>query len=89
MNQTTFQQSGAGLSQCDKILLALRVQQSCCGGMIEDTSWLSLPYLVEISGGYAVHSRVADLRKRGHDIEQMSVRRTGKVHSFYRLRGTA
>ncbi len=89
MNQTTFEQSGAGLSQADKILLALRVQQSCCGGMIADTGWLSLPYLVEFCGGYAVHSRVADLRKRGHDIEQMSVRRAGKVHSFYRLRETA
>ena len=86
MNQTTYEQSGAGLSQADKILLALRVQQSCCGGMIEDTGWLSLPYLVEFSGGYAVHSRVADLRKRGYDIEQTSVRRAGKVHSFYRLR---
>jgi hypothetical protein len=85
MNQTTYESSGAGLSQADKILLALRVQKSCCGGMIEDTGWLSLPYLVDVSGGYAVHSRVADLRKRGHDIEQMSVHRAGKVHSFYRL----
>jgi hypothetical protein len=85
MNQTTFESSGAGLTQCEKILLALRTQQACCGGMIEDTGWLSLPYLVDVSGGYAVHSRVADLRKRGHDIEQMSVHRAGKVHSFYRL----
>lgn len=89
MNQTTFEQSGAGLSQADKILFALRSQQSCCGGMIEDAGWLSLPQLVNVSGGYAVHSRVADLRKRGHDIEQTSVRRGGKVHSFYRLKGTA
>lgn len=86
MNQTNYEQSGAGLSQADKILFALHAQQSFCGGMVEDGGWLSLPQLVNVSGGYAVHSRVADLRKRGYDIEQTSVRRAGKVHSFYRLR---
>jgi hypothetical protein len=89
MNQAMYENSGSGLSQAEKILLALRVQQACCGGLIKDTDWVSLPYLVDVSGGYAVHSRVADLRKLGHDIEQMSVRRSGKVHSFYRLKGNA
>ena len=85
MNQTTFQQSGAGLSQCDLVLMAL----SDAASDRMDPQWVSLPDLVQACGGYAVHSRVADLRKRGYDIEQMSVRRAGKVHSFYRLKGTA
>ena len=85
MNQSTYEQSGVGLSQCDLVLMAL------CDAASDrmDPQWVSLPDLVQACGGYAVHSRVADLRKRGHDIEQTSVRRGGKVHSFYRLKGTA
>lgn len=89
MNQTTYEQSGAGLSQCDLVLLRLRRAFNNAKRYNVPVDWVSLPDLVEECGGYAVHSRVADLRKRGHDIEQMSVRRDGKVHSFYRLRGTA
>jgi hypothetical protein len=83
MNQTTYEQSGSGVSQADRIFDALLRASTECA--VAD-GWVTLPQLVAISGGYAVHSRIADLRKRGHDIEQMSVRRTGKVHSFYRLR---
>jgi len=83
MNQTTYEQSGSGVSQADRIFDALLRASTGCA--VAD-GWVTLPQLVAISGGYAVHSRVADLRKRGYDIEQTSVRRAGKVHSFYRLR---
>ncbi len=83
MNQTTYEQPGAGVSQADRLFDALLRASTECA--VAD-GWVTLPQLVAISGGYAVHSRVADLRKRGYDIEQTSVRRAGKVHSFYRLR---
>jgi hypothetical protein len=83
MNQITYEQFGAGVSQADRILDALLRAST---DLAVADGWVTLPQLVAISGGYAVHSRVADLRKRGYDIEQTSVRRAGKVHSFYRLR---
>lgn len=86
MNQTTYERSGAGVSQADRIFDALLRASTECA--VAD-GWVTLPQLVAISGGYAVHSRVADLRKRGYDIEQTSVRRAGKVHSFYRLKPKA
>lgn len=66
-------------SQCDKVLARL-----------EDSSgaWVSLPELVRVSGAYAVHSRVSDLRKRGYVIEQANEHVDGLVHSSYRLVGT-
>lgn len=83
MNQQLYEATGAGVSQADRILEALlRASTECPLGH----EWVTLPQLVAVSGAYAVHSRVADLRKRGYDIEQISVRRSGKVHSFYRLR---
>jgi hypothetical protein len=44
-----------------------------------------MPDLARIAGGYAVHSRIADLRKRGYRISQMSDKRGRKVWSYYRL----
>lgn len=46
--------------------------------------WVSLPRLHEVSGAYAVHSRVSDLRADGHVIE---VRQEGHRprRSWYRL----
>ncbi len=76
MNQADYQGSNAGKSQADRILA--RLSQA-----IGD--WVHMPDLVKCSGSYAVHSRVADLRKRGHRIEQCSVHRGSTVHSFYRL----
>lgn len=83
MNQQLYQATGSGLSQSDRIFDALLRAST---DLAVADGWVTLPQLVAISGGYAVHSRVADLRKRGYDIEQTSVRRAGKVHSFYRLR---
>lgn len=68
-------------TQNDKVLQALasRVGQ-----------WVPMPTLAAAMGGYAVHSRIADLRKRGHAIAQKTERvlqsdGTRKAHSFYRL----
>jgi hypothetical protein len=48
--------------------------------------WVSMPDLVEASKGYAVHSRIAELRRRGHVIENQVERRAdGKRVSRYRL----
>jgi len=47
-------------------------------------AWVPMPELAAISGAYAVHSRISDLRKRGYTIECKVVCRRPK-HSFYRL----
>lgn len=75
MNQQIYQHTESGRSQSERILAHLRLA----------AGWVHLPDLVRVSGGYAVHSRIADLRKRGYVIEQESVHRGRAVHSFYRL----
>lgn len=46
--------------------------------------WVPMPRLAEVSGAYAVHSRVAELRGKGFAIEcRQEGRRPRK--SFYRL----
>jgi len=47
--------------------------------------WVSLPDLAQHMGGYAVHSRVAELRKQGSRIENRIEPSDGKRHSYYRL----
>lgn len=68
--QQLFTESGAGGSQCDRILARLERAKG---------EWVKMPVLSEIGAGGAgrfcmVHSRVADLRKRlmrfGLTIEQ-------------------
>lgn len=73
---THLNYSGSGTSQCDLIMDVLIVEQG---------KWVGMPTLAHFSGAYAVHSRVAELRKRGHVIEQRSERYGRKVRSFYRL----
>lgn len=67
-----------GLSQCAAILRALE---------LADGDWIAMPKLCQVSGSYNVHSRIADLRARGHHIEQHNDRcpSTGKILSSYRL----
>ena len=77
MNQTEHAATGAGLSQCARILAELESKRG---------QWVPMPDLARIAGGYAVHSRIAELRKRGHRIEAMQERRGGKVWSYYRLK---
>lgn len=76
MNQTEHAATGAGQSQCDRILDALQYERG---------HWVPMPDLARIAGAFAVHSRIADLRKRGHRIEAMQQRHGRKVWSFYRL----
>jgi len=79
--QTEYHASGTGTSQCDLILARLRRSRGC---------EVSMPELAKVgSGGEGfcmVHSRIADLRKRGHDIPPARLKKVdGKMHSFYRL----
>lgn len=55
----------------------------------EKGKWVPMPYLARISGAFAVHSRIADLRKDGHLIRQENRRFPGsrQTHSFYKLEG--
>lgn len=67
-----------GESQCAAILKELQANAN---------SWVSMPRLYQCSGAFAVHSRIADLRKLGHDIKnQRRAALTGRVFiSEYRL----
>jgi hypothetical protein len=78
ITQTEFAPYPASLSQCDKILAALRDARG---------QWVAMPDLVMASASFNIHSRVSDLRKRGHVIEQEGKSEGRKVKSFYRLLG--
>lgn len=71
-----------GGTQCLRILNRLRQARG---------AEVSMPELARIGaangeGFCMVHSRIADLRKLGHDIPPARTHRVeGKVHSFYRL----
>lgn len=73
---TQREHAGLGGSQCARILAALEAVRGV---------WVTMPDLAAASGAYAVHSRVAELRKRGHVITQRSERHGRTVRSFYRL----
>ena len=47
--------------------------------------WVSMPALWRASGAFAVHSRIADLRKAGHEIVNRIERGYGCRKSFYKL----
>lgn len=68
--------AAAGSSQCDLILAAL---------LAANGSWVSILTLHNASGSMAVHSRIADLRARGHHIEHRNERAGRMVHSSYRI----
>jgi len=75
--QTEFQQRAGGASQCDVILR--RLQEA-------PESWVGALELHQLSGSLAVHSRISDLRGRGHDIQQRCEMAQGQTkHSYYRL----
>jgi hypothetical protein len=76
MTQPEHAATGAGLSQCDRILVELESKRG---------HWVAMPDLARIAGGYAVHSRIADLRKRGYRISHMNQKNGRRVWSFYRL----
>lgn len=74
MTQREHTTIGAGATQCERIL-----------DMLQRGQWVPMPALADASGGYAVHSRIAELRARGHVITQRSERSGRKILSFYRL----
>ena len=47
--------------------------------------WISMPYLVSVSGTYKVGTRISDLRKLGYTIENKKDIIDGETHSFYKL----
>lgn len=73
---TTHPSLAAGASQCSIILNLLT---NAAG------EWVPLITLHVHCGSLAVHSRINDLRQRGHAIEQRSQRKGRMVQSFYRL----
>ncbi len=76
MTQTEFQTTGGGQSQCLIILGELTTRPG---------QWVSALRLHQICGSLAVHSRINDLRQRGHQIENRVETVNGKRHSSYRL----
>ena len=76
MKQAEYKARGDGQSQCNRILRTL---------LGNADRWVSMISLWRVSGSMAVHSRIADLRKRGHGITQKSLRVNGVVHSYYKL----
>jgi len=77
-NQETFWSEGGALSQTDRLINCLHAA---------DSRWVDLPTLVSYVGGCAIHSRAADARKKGINIENSVTydASTGKRNSFYRL----
>jgi len=78
ISQLEYQASGAGDSQCEKILAHLQAHLG---------EWVPMPELYQVSGAMAVHSRIADLRRNGANIEHKNERTSGSrmLKSFYRL----
>lgn len=58
-DQKQFENSNAGASQCDAIL----------GLLQERADWVPVYELHQVSNSLAVHSRISELRERGHVIE--------------------
>jgi hypothetical protein len=45
-----------------------------------------MPELVAVAGGFAIHSRISNLRALGHDIRNILIpAANGKRHSYYQL----
>ena len=77
-SQIEFVAAGGAPTQTDKLI-------ACLHGA--NGAWVDLPTLVAFVGGYAIHSRAADARKMGVNIEN-SVQFdpvTKKRNSWYRL----
>jgi hypothetical protein len=78
MNATQLEfRSAPPASQNARVLSALRTFEN---------QWVPMPTLEMISGSHRVNSRVSDLRKHGHSIENRTERAAdGACMSFYRL----
>jgi hypothetical protein len=75
-SQAEFLASGGAPSQESRILDCLQAHLG---------SEVSLVTLWAISGSMAVHSRIAQLRKKGVQIVNRTERKNGATHSFYKL----
>jgi hypothetical protein len=73
---TTHPATAAGITQCEAILRALQAREG---------EWVPMPILARYAGAYAVHSRIADLRRRGHRIEHKNEHAGRRIYSFYRI----
>ena len=71
-----FRATGGGMTQNDRLEAIFREHPG---------EWLPMPDLARGIRAYAVHSRVADLRRRGMQIESRSTTQPGtrQRHSFY------
>jgi len=82
MNQAEFEKAAAGKTQNDRVLARL---------LQANGDEVPMPELAHAGaandhGFCMVHSRIADLRKRGHCIPPARVAKAdGQMHSFYRL----
>jgi len=80
VNQTeiAFREHGGAPTQTDALIAHLHAANG---------QWVGLPELVEVVGAFAIHSRAADARKAGINIENKVEFSpiTKKRHSFYRL----
>ena len=63
------------MTQCQAILAELARRHG---------QWVPMPELAHVSGAYAVHSRISDLRDGGYDIE-VRVEGVRPRKSYYRL----
>lgn len=84
-NQLEFEIRKGGSSQCTRILAELRRRAF---------ETVPMPELARIGSGSPegfcmVHSRIADLRKKGHVIQQSQEWIDGNCHSFYCWKGYA
>ena len=77
-SQQTFLMEGGALSQTDLLINYLHRANN---------EWVPLPVLADVIGGFAVHSRASDARRRGVNVENRVQfdKPTGKRISFYRL----
>jgi hypothetical protein len=74
---TTHSVRSAGETQCEVILARLEAARG---------QWVPMTELAAEAGCYAVHSRIADLRRRGHRIPPPRQTRVGRAcHSEYQL----
>lgn len=76
VTQEQFTLEQGGVTQCDRILSTLESHSG---------DWVGIPELYQASGSFVVHSRISDLRRRGHVIENRVEHVSGKRHSFYRI----
>jgi hypothetical protein len=72
--------SNARPSQAKLILDELQSRQG---------EWTPMPVLSLLSGAYAVHSRIAELRSMGFTIDHRNEKHGRVIKSFYRLVGSS